>query len=96
MDRWTKHFTTVLNHPSSTSTNSTTSTDSKVKIPQPTSSLSTEKPSLAEVKKAIKSRKTGKAPGPDGIPVELQQADLDTAARELYPIISERQIAEER
>ena len=41
------------------------------------------RPSKAEIRKAVKHFKNGKAPDPDGIPSEAIKADLDTSTEML-------------
>lgn len=56
-------------------------------IPPPKSRINSNCPSPSEIKSAIKALKSGKAPGPDGIFVELLQADVDIVSRQIHPII---------
>ena len=44
-------------------------------------------PTKAEVSKAIKSFKSGKAAGPDGIPPEAQNADIQTSTEIIHPLL---------
>ena len=51
-------------------------------------SISVEKPSKEEIKKAIRTLKNGKAAGPDGIPAEALKADIETATDILYNLFA--------
>ena len=59
-------------------------------IPPPTELLgiNTNPPSRIEISRAIKSLKTGKAAGPDGIPPEALKADTQTSTEMLYPLLN--------
>ena len=46
--------------------------------------MSMERPSMAEIVRAIKALKSGKAAGPDGIPPEALKSDTQTSAGILY------------
>ena len=87
VEYWTEHFRSVLNPPVSSSSSHTVLPNLRLQISQPTK-ISDSKPSLTEVKAAIQEMKSGKAPGPDGLLIELYKADLETATRELHPIIT--------
>ena len=43
-------------------------------------------PSDSEIKRAIRQLKNGKAAGPDGIPLEAIEADLNTSTKMLYEL----------
>ena len=45
------------------------------------------RPDREEIRKAISLLKTGKAAGPDEIPVEAIEADMDTSIEMLYDLI---------
>ena len=66
LDRWTAHFSQLLNRPSSVN-------EEAIKnLPQrPEISALDESPTRAETVKAINQLQSGKAPGPDGIPPEI-------------------------
>jgi len=49
--------------------------------------VSINPPTKAEVSKAIKSLKSGKAAGPDGIPPEALKADVQTSTEMLHPLL---------
>ena len=51
-------------------------------------SISCDKPSKAEIKKAIMTLRSGKAAGADEIPVEAIKADIETAVNMLYSLLS--------
>ena len=61
----------------------------KVEIPPATHTLDINcaPPTRSEVRKAIKPLQRGKAPGPDEIPSEALQADLDTSTTMLHQLI---------
>ena len=49
--------------------------------------MNTNPPTKAEVSKAIKSLKSGKAAGPDGIPPEALKADVQTSTEMIHPLL---------
>nr|KAG5695243.1 hypothetical protein BaRGS_008071 [Batillaria attramentaria] len=49
--------------------------------------ISTNPPTKTEIIKAIKSLKSGKAAGPDGIPPEALKADIQTSTDMLHPLL---------
>ena len=49
--------------------------------------VNTNPPTKAEVSKAIKSLKSGKAAGTDGIPPEALEADVQTSTEMLHPLL---------
>ena len=79
--RWAKHFKEKLNTPAP---------QTPPTIPPPTELLgiNTNPPSRIEISKAIKSLKTGKAAGPDGIPPEALKADTQTSTEMLYLLLN--------
>ena len=85
LERWTEHFRSVLNPPIFLQED--TELDSRVHIPAPSARIISSVPSLAEVRTALRQFKSGKAPGPDGLIMELLQADVEVAVRELHPLI---------
>lgn len=87
LEQWTEHFRTVLTVPSSIPSNSTQEEFFKVSVPTPIEAINSECPNLDEVRSAIKNLKSGKAPGPDGIYIELFKADVELTASHLHPII---------
>jgi hypothetical protein len=88
LQRWTQYFRQALNCSNSRSPSLVTDIlNSDVNIPQPRSRINIKVPSIAEVRLAIQSLKPGKAPGPDGLCVELFKADDKMAATELQPLI---------
>ncbi|KAK7010213.1 craniofacial development protein 2 [Biomphalaria glabrata] len=79
-DRWAEHFQEILNrHPP----------ESIPDIPPTTEEIdfNTGPPTKGEIIKAIKNAKKGKAPGPDGIPVEALKADPKISAEMLHPLL---------
>ena len=81
LKRWAEHFRELLNHPTP---------DSPPDIPHAETELpiSCDKPSKAEIKKAIMTLRSGKAAGPDEIPAEAMKADIETAVKMLYSLFS--------
>ena len=79
--RWAEHFKETLNRPAR---------QTPPTIPTPTELLgiNTNPPSRIEISRAIKSLKTGKAAGPDGIPPEALKADTQTSTEMLYPLLN--------
>ncbi|KAJ8710014.1 hypothetical protein PYW07_009380 [Mythimna separata] len=89
--RWRQHFEEIFR-------SSATQTPDTLQIqPTPTRMLDidTEPPSTSEVAKAVRSLKTGKAPGLDLITAEMLQADLSSAVDVLTPLIEKIWTAEE-
>jgi len=78
--RWAEHFKETLNRPAP---------PMPPDIPPPTEILgiNTGPPTKNEITKAIKSLKSGKAAGPDGIPPEALKADIQTSTEMLYPLL---------
>lgn len=78
--RWTEHFKELLNRQPPAQ---------KVEIPPATHTLDINcgPPTRSEVRKAIKELRRGKAAGPDDIPSEALQADLDTSTTMLHQLI---------
>ena len=78
--RWAEHFKETLNRPAP---------PAPPDIPPPTKLLdiNTNPPSKTEIIKAIKSLKSGKAAGPDGIPPEALKADIQTSTEMLHPLL---------
>ncbi|RUS88821.1 hypothetical protein EGW08_003451 [Elysia chlorotica] len=76
-----QHFKETLNRPAPST---------PVDIPSQTEPLSinTNAPSKAEITNAIKSLKSGKAAGPDGIPPEALKADIQTPTEMLHPLLN--------
>ena len=91
-DRCADHFKETLNRPAP---------QTPPTIPPPTELLgiNTNPPSRIEISRAIKSLKTGKAAGPDGIPPEALKADIQTSTEMLYPLLNkvweQEQVAED-
>ena len=72
--RWGEYFEELLNRPPP--------------IPEAELMLdvNTTKPNKEEIAKAIRNQKNGKAPGPDGISVEILKGDINTSTQMLYEI----------
>ncbi|XP_068670942.1 uncharacterized protein [Montipora foliosa] len=78
--RWAEHFQEILKRPSP---------QVPPDIPPAANQLavSINPPTKAEVSKAIKSLKSGKAAGPDGIPPEALKADVQTSTEMIHPLL---------
>ena len=76
LKRWTEHSRELLNSPPDTPS-------AETELP-----ISCDKPSKAEIKKAIMTLRSGKAAGPDEIPAEAIKADKETAINMLYSFFS--------
>nr|KAG5690573.1 hypothetical protein BaRGS_009235 [Batillaria attramentaria] len=78
--RWVEHFKETLNRPPP---------PVPPDIPPAAQLLdiSTNPPTKTEIIKAIKSLKSGKAAGPDGIPPEALKADIQTSTDMLHPLL---------
>ena len=81
LKRWAEHFQELLNRPTPDSPPDIPSTETELPI-------SCNKPSKAEIKKAIMTLRSGKAAGPDEIPAEAIKADIETAVNMLYSLFS--------
>jgi hypothetical protein len=66
LNRWAEHFSQILNQKSSISEEAIDSIDLRLTYPIPD-----DPPSDSEIAAAIRKMSNGKAPGPDGIPVEI-------------------------
>ena len=77
--RWGEYFEELLNRPPQ---------PIPVAIPEAELMLdvNTTKPNKEEIAKAIRNQKNGKAPGPDGISVEILKGDINTSTQMLYEI----------
>ena len=83
MKQWTEHFTNLFFNPSAV--------DETVIYNFPQSELLYQmsiKPTLDEIKLTIKQINTGKAPGLDGIPVELLHFGGDNVASAIFDLIT--------
>ena len=82
MAPWTEHFTDLFDNPSAT--------DESVINGLPQKQILTKMmtdPTFDEVKSTIEEVNTGKAPGLDGIPVELLRCGGDNIATAVYTFI---------
>jgi hypothetical protein len=77
--RWKEHFEEVLNRPEPLVT-------ADIKDPDKALDINTEPPTKEEIVHAIKTLKSGKAPGHDQLNAELLKADPATSAKRLHPI----------
>ena len=77
---WAEHFQEILSRPPP---------QVPPDIPPAANQLevNTNPPTKAEVSKAIKSLKSGKAAGPDGIPPEALKADVQTSTEMIHPLL---------
>ena len=81
LKRWAEHFRELLNRPAP---------ETPPEIPPAETELpiNCDKPSKAEIRKAIVTLKNGKAAGPDNIPAEAIKADTETAVIILHSLFS--------
>jgi len=82
MARWVEHFNGVLNMPEPNITAQPSARDNDLEI-------STDPPTLGEIKEAILAMKNWKAPGCDAITAEMLKADVDTTASALHCLFLE-------
>ena len=80
LKRWTEYFRELLNCPAPELPDIP-----PVEIELP---ISCEKPTKAEIKKAIMALSNGKAAGPDGIPADAIKADTETTTSVLHSLFS--------
>ena len=81
LKRWAEHFRELLNCPIPDSPPDIPSAETQLPI-------SCDKPSNAEIKKAIITLRSGKAAGTDEIPAEAITADIEIAVNMLYSLFS--------
>ena len=86
LPRWTEYFSELLNRPPPRSIDTDLVRAANAHIA--TQSISLESPTEAEVCKAIRKLKQGKAPGPDQIPAEFYKASVHEIAPELTRIFA--------
>ena len=80
--RWQEHFRSLLNRPSSVDT------DALNQIPQQQIKYSlAESPTIEEIRKAISQISSGKAPGKDGIPVEIYKTMGSSALEAFHEVL---------
>ncbi|XP_033106314.1 uncharacterized protein LOC117108409 [Anneissia japonica] len=79
--RWAEHFNEILNRPPPT-------TQADIQEAEADLEINLEPPTRQEILAAIKSLKTGKAPGLDNLNAELFKEDPDLAAQLLLPLFS--------
>lgn len=77
--RWAHHFKELLNRPPPSEMPDIQPADTPLQV-------SENKPSKAEIKRAIRQLKNRKAAGPDGIPSEAIKPDLNTSTKMLYEL----------
>ena len=88
LKRWAEHFRELLYRPTPDSPPDISSAETELPI-------SCDKPSKAEIKKAIMTLRSGKAAGPDETPAEAIKSDLETAVNMLYSLFSKIREKEE-
>ena len=81
LKRWAEHFRELLNRPTPNSPPDIPPAETELPI-------SCDKPSKAELKKAIMTVRSGKSAGPDEIPAEAIKANIETAVQMLYSLFS--------
>ena len=79
LTRWAEHFEELLNRPAPPNPQDIHPTDRDLDI-------NCGQPTREEIRKAIKLLRNGKAAGPDDIPTEALNADLETTVEMLYPL----------
>lgn len=81
LKRWAEHFRELLNRPSPELLPDIPPAETELPI-------SCEKPTKAEIKRAIMTLRNGKAAGPDGIPAEAIKAHIETTTSVLHSLLS--------
>nr|KAG5690854.1 hypothetical protein BaRGS_031206 [Batillaria attramentaria] len=81
LKRWAEHFRELLNRP-------IPETPPDIPPAETELPINCEKPSKAEIRKAIMTLRNGKAAGPDEIPAEAIKADTETAVNMLHSLFS--------
>ena len=79
--RWADHFKETLNRPAP-------SAPPDIPPPSHLLDININPPSKKEIAEAIKSLKSGKAAGPDGIPPEALKADIQISTEMLHPLLT--------
>ena len=79
MKRWREHFEELLNRPPPQNPPDIAPAEEVLQI-------NCERPSKAEIEKAIHHMKRGKASGPDKIPAEAIKADIETSTEILHDL----------
>ena len=80
LKRWREHFEELLNRPPPQNPPDITPAEEVLQI-------NCERPSKAEIEKAIHHMKRGKASGPDKIPAEAIKADIETSTEILHDLL---------
>nr|KAG5709228.1 hypothetical protein BaRGS_017980 [Batillaria attramentaria] len=81
LKRWAEHFRELLNRP-------IPETPPDIPPAETELPINCDKPSKAEIRKAIMTLRNGKAAGPDEIPAEAIKADTETAVNMLHSLFS--------
>nr|KAG5688912.1 hypothetical protein BaRGS_009753 [Batillaria attramentaria] len=81
LKRWAEHFRELLNRP-------IPETPPDIPPAETELPINCDKPSKAEIRKAIMTLRNGKAAGPDEIPAEAIKADTETAVNMLHILFS--------
>ena len=82
LKRWMEHFKNLLNQPPPINI-------ANIPPPNQVLKINCNRPSKAEIKKAIQHMKNNKAPGPDNIPAKALKADTATSSDMLYDLLGE-------
>lgn len=82
LQRWREHFMNALNHPPATPCNDLREPNT----PTACGTISSDAPTLAEVRTAIQKLRHGRAAGPDGIPPELLKCALNPVSEALHQL----------
>ena len=77
--RWAEHFRELLNRPPPSETPDIEPANTPFQVNE-------NMPNKAEIKRAIRHLKNGRAAGPDGIPSEAFKADLTTSTNMLHEL----------
>ena len=81
VERWQEHFSNVLNRPEPL-------VSAVIKEAETDLEVDTGEITIAEVREAVKSLKTGKAPGEDGIDTRMLKAGGETTMKALHQILN--------
>ena len=81
LKRWAEHFRELLNYP-------TPETPPNIPPAETELPISCDKPTKAEIKKAIMTLRSGKAARPDEIPAEAIKADMEAVTNMLHSLFS--------
>jgi len=82
VERWREHFSNILNRPEPVRT-------TQIREAQKDLEVDTTEIKIEEVREAVKSLKSGKSPGEDGIDAQMLTAGGETTVRALHQVLSE-------